>query len=338
MKNISLLGFATMTIALQALAIAPRCSTDNNSIHIENINSDNPLIYDNDWWFDVFDKNYLFAQASLGNANLRGLIVSRDMWDWQKGYLYRFEQCWEDAQKAINLARQAGLKNIPDPVRGSDRVLMRPDSGRIEDTKPHSSPGSNLIISEARKASSRKPLIIVCGGPLTTVANALLIAPEIASNIIVFNLTVNGGYNGKDAWSVYIVTRRAPYVDWGGGEFWDKDSVFTIDDFKSLPDNPFTLEMKRLIATPLGRANQLGDGAPLLWLWQPSCWRAAAPYKSIWRNNVVQFEPTASEKEADLLVIPKSATDLKSCRQEFFRVLNNPALFKQPPHPDAQKR
>lgn len=35
------------------------------------------------------------------------------------------------------------------------------------------------------------------GGPLTTVANALLTNPEIAPNLVVFNLTVAGGYNGN---------------------------------------------------------------------------------------------------------------------------------------------
>jgi len=91
---------------------------------------------DNDWWFDVFDNNYPWVQVSLGKANLRGNIVSRDMWDWEQGSHYSFEQSWQDAERALKLARDSGLKNILDLTRGSDRVLMRPESGLIEDTVP----------------------------------------------------------------------------------------------------------------------------------------------------------------------------------------------------------
>jgi len=154
----------------------------------------------------------------MGNAELRGNIVSRDMWDWQNGYQYKFDDCLKDAQKALKLARNSGLKNIPDLTRGSDRVLQRPDSGRIEDTKAYPSDGSRLIVAEARKASAEKPLLVIAGGPMTTVANALLSDPEIGPNLVVFNLTVSShGYNGKDSWSPYIVAKRARLVDWATG-------------------------------------------------------------------------------------------------------------------------
>lgn len=155
----------------------------------------------------------------MGHANLRGNIVSRDMWDWQKGYHYSFEQSWQDAEKALKLARDSGLKNIPDLTRGSDRVLVRPDSGRIEDTMPHPTDGSRLIVAEAKKAAPEMPLLIIAGGPQTTVANALLTNPEIAPNLVVFNLTVDGGYNSKDGWAAYIVAKKTRSVDWAGGEF-----------------------------------------------------------------------------------------------------------------------
>ncbi len=208
-------------------AIVPEHSFADGALHLKGVGPESPIIYDNDWWSDVFDDNYLWAQASLGKVNLRGNIVSRDMWDWQKGYHYSLEQSLKDAEKALKLARDSGLKNIPDLTPGSDRVLVRPASGRIEDTVPHPTPGSRLIAAEAKKTSPEKPLLVIVGGPQTTVANALLTNPEIAPNLVVFNLTVNGGYNGKDGWSAYIVAKRTRYVDWGGGEFWDKDSVFT---------------------------------------------------------------------------------------------------------------
>lgn len=221
----------------------------------------------------MFDNNYLWSQVSLGNANLRGNIVTRDMWDWNKGYHYKMEQCLKDARKALDLARRSGLKNIPGLTLGSDQVLMRPKSGRIKDTEARPSDGSRLIVAEAKKASPDKPLLVICGGPLTTVANALLTNPEIAPNLVVFSLTVAAnGYNGKGPWSPYIVAKKTRLVDWATGNFWDKNSVFTPQHFEHLPRNPFCDDMRRLIISNLGQANQLGDGAPLVWLWKNDCW------------------------------------------------------------------
>jgi hypothetical protein len=316
-----------MEFIAPASAEVPAFTVTDGSVDIEGVGPGNPIIYDNDWWFDVFDNNYLWSQASLGNVDLRGNIVSRDMWDWQKGYQYSYQQSWDDGEKSLQLARDSDLKNIPDLTIGSNRVLERPASGRIEDTVPHPSAGSRLIVDEAKMASKAKPLIVIAGGPQTTVANALLTNPEIASNLVVFNLTVSGGYNGKDGWSAYVVAKRTRSVDWGGGEFWDKDSVFQAKHFDRLPENPFTLDMKRFIKTELGRANQLGDGAPLVWLFQPKCWTAAEPRQAEFAGTTMRYKIPANGQSGDVLVIPKSATSLSTCREEFFRVLLSPGLF-----------
>jgi len=308
-------------------AIVPEFSVEETGVRLTGVGPDNPIIYDNDWWFDVFDNNYLWAQASLGKANLRANIISRDMWDWQKGYQYSMEESVQDAAKAITLARDSGLQNIPDPVRGSDAVLVRPESGRIEDTAAHPTPGSQIIVTEAKKASPEKPLLVIAGGPQTTVANALLSNPEIAPNLVVFNLTVTGGYNGKDGWSAHIVAKRTRSVDWGGGDFWDRDSVFKAENFDVLPDNPFTTDMKRFIRTDLGRANQLGDGAALVWLFQPKCWTGAEVRMATFQGSTIRFDDVPQGEAGDVLLIPKRATDLVASREEFFRVLTAPGLF-----------
>ena len=311
-----------------AQGIVPEYAVEEGGVHLKGVGPDNPIIYDNDWWFDVFDNNYLWAQASLGNADLRGNIVTLDMWDWQKGYHYKMTQCVEDAEKALKLARESGLKRIPGLTLGSEKVLERPASGRIEDTKPAPTAGSRLIVEEARRASPEKPLVIVVGGAMTTVANALLTDPDIAPNIVVFGLTVSSyGYNGKDGWSSHIVAKRAPLVEWATGTFWDKDSVFKAEHFSKLPDNPFTEDMKRFIKTDLGRANPLGDGAPLVWLYNNECWKGVKLRKAVWRGPATDFLEVNSRGEADVLDIPKAQTDLQECREEFFRVLTNPRLF-----------
>jgi hypothetical protein len=315
-------------LLLAAQAVVPEHTVENGAVHLTGVGPDNPIIYDNDWWFDVFDNNYLWAQASLGKANLRGNIVTRDMWDWDKGYLYPMQQCVDDAEKALKLARDSGLKNIPNATLGSDRVLNRPESGRIEDTTPHPTPGSQLIVAEAKKASPGKPLLVIVGGPQTTVANALLTNPEIAPNLVVFNLMVSSfNYNGKDGWSAYIVAKQTRYVDWGVGQFWDRDSVFRAEHFDVLPDNPFTTDMKRFIKTDLGRDNQLGDGAPLVWLYQPKCWTGAETRRADFEGRALVFRPLPDGDAGDVLVIPKANTDLKNSREEFFRVMTDPRLF-----------
>ena len=310
------------------LAIAPKHTVENHVVRLRGVETDNPILYDNDWWFDVFDNNYLWAQASQNQADLKGNIVSLDMWEWQNGYQYKMEDCLNDARKALQLARGSGLKRIPDLTRGSDQALVRPDSGRIEDTEAHPSDGSRLIIQEARRASPEKPLLVVSGGPLTTVANALLTDPDIGRNLIVFNLTVSSnGYNGKDGWSAYIVAKRTQLVDWATGSFWDKNSVFRAEHFAALPKNQFCNDMRRLIRSDLGQANQLGDGAALVWLWRNDCWRDAELRRAVWSGNTVRFEKISAGEEADVLTIPKSATNLDASREEFFRVLTQPDLF-----------
>ena len=315
------------SLAVSAVAVVPEHRVAGGGVVIEGVAPDSPIIYDNDWWFDVFDNNYLWAQASLGHANLRGNIVSRDMWEWQKGYQYAFADSWKDAEKAVALARSSGLGKIPDPVRGSEKALERPESGRIEDTVFTPTDGSRLIVEEAMRASVEKPLVIVVGGPQTTVANALLARPEIAGRIVVFNLTVNGGYNGKDGWAAYVVAKLARSVDWGGGEFWEKDSVFRKEHFDPLPSNPFTDDMKRFIRTDLGRANQLGDGAPLVWLFEPKCWTGTEVRKAGFQDGRLTYAPVPAGEAGDVLVIPRAQTDLDASREEFFRVLRDPRLF-----------
>ncbi len=165
---------------------------------------------------------------------------------------------------------------------------------------------------------------------MSTVANALLTNPEIAPNLVVFNLTVAGGYNGKDAWSPYVVAKQTRLVDWATGTFWDKNSVFTKEHFETLPKNPFCDDMRRLIASDLGQANQLGDGAALVWLWQNRCWTGVKRRKAVWSGGRLSFEEAEEGEPASLLDIPKASTDLKASREEFFRVLTQAELFAKP--------
>lgn len=136
------------------------------------------------------------------------------------------------------------------------------------------------------------------------------------------------GYNGKDGWSAYVVAKRARLVEWATKQFWEKGSVFQPEHFGNLPDNPFCNEMRSFIRTNFGLANQLGDGAPLVWLFEPRCWTGARVRKAIWKGKAVEF---IESSEGDVLDIPRSRTDLIRSRQEFFRVLENPGTYANSP-------
>lgn len=271
-----------------------------------------PLIYDNDWWKDVPDAAYLWAKASLGQANLRGNIVSRDMWNWQGGYTYKLEQGMKDAQSLLEAARRSGLRNIPDPIPGANEVLVRPDSAKIEETKFVRTPGSDLIVREARGATPQRPLLIFAGGPNTTVATAYLTDPSIAENMIVFQID-GGGYNGKDAWSWQIVKQRCKFVNWARGYFWGDWSQWNPDDFKTLPPNPLGDVMREYAKSGLGKANQWGDGAWIFAIFEP--------------RSITQIE----DYDREAITVPRAGTNVKAMKEEFFRTMKNPAVYAYTP-------
>lgn len=325
MTRILLTTWLLFSILPIAQSKIPQYSADESGVHIQGVDPSNPIIYDNDWWTDIFDAYYLWAQADLGNAILKGNIVTRDMWD-HPDYQYDMAQCMNDAEKAVALAWKSGIENIPQPIAGADQALSRPESGKIEDTAYQSTPGSRLIIQEAKNASPEKPLLIMAGGPLTTVANALLEAPEITDNIIVFALSVSFyRYNGKDGWSVYVVAKKTRLVEWATGDFWDKNSVFQPGDFEVLPDTPLKDELQRFIRTGLGQANQLGDGAVLVWLFNNRCWRGVKERATEFNGRAAEF-PLAPPR--DVLDIPKNQSDLDLMKNTYFETMANEEVYK----------
>ena len=242
-----------------------------------------PIIYDNDWLRDVTDDEYLFAKAHLGEANLRGLILTKDLWD--QGRLYTVEQGLKDFRENIAMARRSGWRSIPDVTVGADRVFQRPASGRIEDTKPIPSAGAELIVREAGKASPARPLIVVVGGPLNTVASAYLMDPSIAPKMIVLMTDIDG-YNGQDKWANYIVTTRCRLANFGADPVWwpqrPQPPVMPLERFSSLPDSEVTREIRRVAREFWERSTRkenpvrddgFGDGAGLFLFFRPETWR-----------------------------------------------------------------
>ena len=74
------LGAIFLAATLPAPALKPVYRVTDRGVLLERVSPRNPMIYDNDWWKNVPDAAYLWAKASMGQADLRGNIVSRDMW------------------------------------------------------------------------------------------------------------------------------------------------------------------------------------------------------------------------------------------------------------------
>lgn len=301
-------GAACLFLATATLAESPKYHVTEDRLVLDNVSRECPIIYDNDWWKDVPDAAYLWAKASLGEADLRGNIVSRDMWNWQGGYTYHLEQGMQDARSLLEAARQSGLRNIPDPIPGSNKALLRPESGKIEDTKFTSTPGSDLIVREARLASPEKPLLIFAGGPCTTVASAYLADPSIVDRTIVFQVD-GGAYNGKDSWSWEIVKQRCRFANWARGYFWGDWSRWNPRRFEKLPRNPLGNALRNYANSDLGKANQWGDGAWIFAVFEPRCITKAVDYDGV------------------AITVPREGTNVKAMEDEFFATMTNPIVY-----------
>ena len=100
----------------------------------------------------------------------------------------------------LRTAKESGLTNIPEPVIGSKVTIRKPASGNADETQFERSTGSALIISEAKKATPEKPLLVFVGGSCTTIASAWLTDRTITDRMIVFQID-GGAYNGSDQWA-----------------------------------------------------------------------------------------------------------------------------------------
>lgn len=51
------------SVALNLSAVVPEHTVTQGAVRLSGVGPDNPILYDNDWWFDVFDNNYLFIHS-----------------------------------------------------------------------------------------------------------------------------------------------------------------------------------------------------------------------------------------------------------------------------------
>jgi len=214
-------------------------------------NTSNPFIWDNDANTDVFTLEFVMVLANNKTINLVGISESP--------HPYRTQS--EDLQEVVLKARNSGLKNIPDAAWDLGNYYMtaikRPESGNIDDTKALNTAPARMIRDKVLQAGSEsKPVVIGCGGALTTVASAYLLAKEagraaeFSSKVILCanngemanGLPSTSSYNTfQDSWAAYICLTRLKMVIAGG----ILDGCPKIWDFiDTLPDNELTQYMR----------------------------------------------------------------------------------------------
>ncbi|MDB6135084.1 MAG: hypothetical protein JWM59_3327 [Verrucomicrobiales bacterium] len=286
-------------------AMVPEHTIQNGVVSLVGVGPDNPILYDNDFWTDVPDAAYLWMKVSLGEAKLVGNIITRCTFGWEEKYAHELRQQTDEAAKLLRLARESGLKNIPEPVVGSTVAIRRPPGDKESDTAFERTEGSALIIAEAKKATPEKPLLVFVGGSCTTIASAFLAEPSITERIVVFQVD-GGGYNGSDQWAWDITRRHFKFVNWARGYFWGNVSVWPEARFKELPENPLGGFLRGYAASDLGKANQWGDGAWLFQLFAPGCITAV------------------EDDDQQGITVPRHGNNTRAMEDEFFRTMKTP--------------
>ena len=192
-----------------------------NGLQIDGIQPNNPrnrVILDNDMFHE--DPGWLILSAAhkLGMVDLRGIIVTHEP-NPQRHLNFGIKP-WPtdqvaDYNRMRQLALESGLWMMPHTL-GAGTMLVRPESGNIDDTQYTSTPGSRLIIEQADASTPDNPLLIFVGGQATTVANALLEKPSIANRmIVIYAASFPRSYNTYDSWAAYvtvIMARCNPFV------------------------------------------------------------------------------------------------------------------------------
>ncbi len=163
----------------------------------------NSVIYDNDDHRDVYTDEYLLALSSIGEIDLMAMITTYSAKEYDEFVLGR--------EQILKLAKDSGLKNLPQLFSGTNNKLERPKNNLIEDTKRLEIDASYFIVELANRSEDSKPIVVICGGQLTSIANAYLIDTTIADRIIVMGVfgADKIDYNaGLDSWAWTIVLSK----------------------------------------------------------------------------------------------------------------------------------
>ena len=137
------------------------------------------VIIDNDFMGDPDGLFQLVHHVLSPSCDIKG-IVGAHLGGNGRGF-FRDLQGKDEADMSVNKVNEClemmGMKGQFKVVPGAAVKMTDPD-------KPVESEGARLIVEEALKATPEKPLYVCVGGPLTDIASAWLMNPEIGKNIV----------------------------------------------------------------------------------------------------------------------------------------------------------
>jgi PKD repeat protein len=297
-----------------------------------------PVIYDNDDADDMYTDEYLLSLAGAGNITLKGMITSSGGWSQPlfPDPVFNFQWDLSGRNEIVGKGLRSGMSNLPTPVAGSGAALVQPGSGIIEDTTPVDTPGAHLIVTEAHNATPNQPLVVVMGGPPTTLASAYLLDHSITNTVVLTWLSGGPGENDvqnfndtADQWATTIVDQRFRVVLFG--------PVFhqaALVDKSQLTNLPNTELRQWMIDKSLPHVNLPGgqdhDGPPAISLMRPDYVLTAKP-KSVGGVNGDGTLFLQDDPNGNILMV--TAADQTIATTEWWRALSNSAAYGNNPLP-----
>lgn len=221
----------------------------------------NPVIYDNDDHRDVYTDEYLLALAHAGSIDLRGMITS------YSANAGEYELFVKGRREIVEKARRSGFQNLPAVIAGASQALTRPENDRFLDTAPQGPGAARFIVEEAHKATPEKPLVVIAGGQLTSVASAWLLSPTIAQRVVVAGVfgADERDYNaGLDPWAWTIVLTQFRVVSIPIGPPGNRGTVYMkppeVSKARIEAELPQDIELFRWMFEKKHPSNALPDG------------------------------------------------------------------------------
>ncbi len=286
-------GSGRLLVAVRASAGPPELAheTANGLVQLAGIGPSNPIVLDVNGCAGSVACGYLAAKATRGQADLRGLIATG-------------EQAAGDVQAYADMLTRYGFTGIPVVAAGSP-----------EPSTP--SPGSDLIVAEAKGASAEQPLLVLTAWPGTTVAAAYLTDPGIADSVVV---AMSGAPADTEDATAEMVRGgfRTILADQPGGPHREAGARDRIE--RELP--PGELRDALLGNQAISEGDIVGDAAFALYLHRPYTWRAV------------------EERESGTLAL--TAFDLPEARNEWFATMSDSDLHggrpltPPPPPPEPE--
>ena len=152
------------------------------------------VIIDNDFMGDPDGLFQLVHHVLSSSCEIKG-IVGAHLNGNGRGF-FRDLQGKDEADMSVNKVNEA-LELMG--MKGQFKVVPGAPVKMTDANKPVESEGARLIVEEALKATPERPLYVCVGGPLTDIASAWLMNPEIGKNIILIWI---GGQEYKETGAI----------------------------------------------------------------------------------------------------------------------------------------